>query len=63
MRKLLSLVVATLFPFAGYAATGGTIAGTIKGADGAAFKAAFVRARNVQTKVTTMVLSNAQGKY
>ncbi len=63
MRKLLCLAFVTLFPVAGFAAAGGTIAGTIKGPDGAPFRAAFVRARNVQTKTTTMVLSNNQGKY
>jgi virginiamycin B lyase len=63
MRKFFSLAFISLFVFVGHAAAGGTIAGTIKGPDGAPFKAAFVRAQNVQTKMTTMVLSNSQGKY
>jgi Carboxypeptidase regulatory-like domain len=63
MKKFLSLVFLSLFVSTGYAAAGGNIAGTIKGPDGAPFKAAFVRAQNVQTKMVTIVLSNAQGKY
>src|SRR2546425_11259752 len=47
----------------GYAAPGGGISGVIKGADGAPFRAAFVRAQNVKTKMTMMVLSDNQGKY
>ena len=46
-----------------YAVPGGTIAGSIKGADGAPFRAAFVRAQNVKTRMTMMVLSDNQGKY
>src|ERR1700674_3603452 len=63
VRKLLCLAFVMLFPLAGFAAAGGMIAGTIKGPDGVPFKAAFVRARNVQTKITTLVLLNNQGKY
>src|SRR6266853_3862532 len=63
MKKFLSLAIISLFVSSGYAAAGGSIAGTIKGADGSPFKAAFVRAQNVQTKMVTIVLSNAQGKY
>jgi virginiamycin B lyase len=63
MRKFLSLAFVSLFVFVGYAAAGGNIAGTIKGPDGVPFKAAFVRAQNVQNKIVTIVLSNAQGKY
>src|ERR1700676_4537768 len=63
MRKILSLAFILLFVSTGYAATGGSIAGIINGPDGSAFKAAFVRAQNVQTKMITIVLSNPQGKY
>ena len=63
MKKFLKLVFISLFVSTGYAAAGGNIAGTIKGPDGSPFKAAFVRAQNVQTKMVTIVLSNAQGKY
>ena len=47
----------------GYAATGGTLSGTIKGSDGAPFRAAFVRVRNVNTKMSMMVLSDKDGQY
>src|ERR1700680_3575713 len=60
MRKFLSLVILSLFASIAHAAAGGNIAGTVKGADGAPFKAAFVRAQNMQTKMVTIVLSNAQ---
>src|ERR1700730_2956245 len=63
MRKFLSLVFISLFASLGYAAEGGTIAGTITAPEGAPFKAAFVRALNVQSKMTTIVLSNTQWKY
>ena len=63
MKKFLGLIFISLFVSTGYAAAGGNIAGTIKGPDGSPFKAAFVRAQNVQTKMVTIVLSNAQGKY
>ncbi len=56
---LLALLVAPL----GYAAPGGNISGAITGPDGAPFRAAFVRAQNVQTKMTMMVLSDNQGKF
>jgi virginiamycin B lyase len=45
------------------AAPDGTINGTVKGSDGAPFKAAFVAARSQQTKATMWVLSDAQGRY
>jgi len=63
MRKFLSLVILSLFATVAPAAAGGNISGTVKGPDGAPFKAAFVRAQNMQTKMVTIVLSNAQGKY
>jgi len=63
MKKFLSLAFVSLFVSIGCAAAGGNIAGTIQGPDGTPFKAAFVRAQNVQTKMVTIVLSNAQGKY
>ena len=52
-----------LFASLGHAAPGGTISGTIKGTDGAPFRAAFVRAQNIKTGMTMMVLSDSQGKY
>jgi virginiamycin B lyase len=40
-----------------------TITGTVKGPEGAAFRAAFVQARNAKTKITVHVLSDNQGRY
>jgi virginiamycin B lyase len=56
---LVMLLAASL----GYAVPGGNISGDIKGQDGAPFRAAFVRAQNVKTKMLMMVLSDNQGKY
>lgn len=56
-------ILALMFASVGYAASGGTISGTIKGPDGAPFRAAFVRAQNVKTRMTMMVLSDRQGQY
>lgn len=53
----------TLFTLLVSGANGATITGTVKSTDGAPFRAAFVRVQNTKTKVTTMVLSNNQGKY
>jgi virginiamycin B lyase len=64
MKKPLFFGLAALWITSlGYAAPGGSISGVIKGADGAPFRAAFVRAQNVKTKMTMMVLSDNQGKY
>src|SRR6185369_10842299 len=46
-----------------YAASSGSISGTVKGPDGAAFKGAFVRAQNAKTKITVNVLSDRAGAY
>lgn len=54
------LIMVTSF---GYAATGGTISGTVKDPRGAPFRGAFVKARNVATRMTVDVLSDAQGRY
>src|SRR5260370_34244280 len=56
-------LVTLLFASLGYAAPGGNIAGAITGREGAPFRAAFVRAQNVKTKMTMIVLSDNQGKY
>jgi streptogramin lyase len=40
-----------------------TITGTVKGPDGAPFRAAFVQARNAQLKMTVSVLTDNQGRY
>ena len=64
MRKLLNVgFLAALMTSVGYGAFAGTITGIVKGADGAPFRAAFVRVQNVKTKMTMMVLSDRQGRY
>jgi len=40
-----------------------TVAGTVKGPDGAPFRGAFVQAQHAGTKITTSVLSDRQGRY
>ena len=47
----------------GSACYGATIAGTVKGVDGAPFQGAFVEAQNTKTKITVIVLSDSQGHY
>ena len=49
--------------FAAHQAWGGTISGMVRDPAGAPFKGAFVQARNAQTKITTNVLSDKQGRY
>ena len=56
-------LAALLLGTTGYAAFAGTVSGTIKGPDGAPFRAAFVRVQNLKTKMTMMVLSDNQGRY
>ena len=63
MGKLCTLALMMVLAPIGYAATGGTISGTVKGPDGAPFRGAFVRAENAKSKMTMMVLSDNQGKY
>src|SRR5258708_38759494 len=55
----LALLIAT----SAYAVPGGAISGIVKGEDGAPFRAAFVRAQNVKTKMLMMVLTDNQGQY
>jgi len=62
-KILQAFVFAMIAASLGYAAPGGTISGTIKREDGAAFRAAFVRAQNLKTKMTMMVLSDNRGNY
>ena len=54
-------ILGLVFAFA--AADAATVTGTVKGPDGAAFRGAFVQARNAKTKVTVSVLSDNQGRY
>ena len=44
-------------------ASAATISGAVSGPDNAGFRGAFVSAQNQQTKITTYVLSNNQGRY
>ncbi|MGH9783547.1 MAG: carboxypeptidase-like regulatory domain-containing protein, partial [Terriglobia bacterium] len=46
-----------------YGAAEGTISGTVKDPTGAPFQGAFVRAQNAKTQITTVVLSDRQGRY
>ena len=45
------------------AADAATISGTVAGPDGAAFRGAFVQARNAKSKIVVSVLSDRDGKY
>jgi virginiamycin B lyase len=63
MRSFSSLGVLCLVALSASAANAATIAGTVKGPDGAPFRGAFVQARNATTKITVSVLSDSQGHY
>ena len=63
MRSFSSLGVLCLVALSASAADAATIAGTVKGPDGAPFRGAFVQARNATTKITVSVLSDSQGHY
>jgi len=64
MKKLITIsLAALLLGSVGHTAVAATISGTIKGPDGAPFRAAFVRVQNTKTKITMMVLSDNSGKY
>src|SRR5690348_12470155 len=56
-------IAGTLIVLTTDAAGAATISGTITGPDKAAFRGAFVQARNAKTKVTVSVLSDPQGHY
>ena len=59
----LLLGVFGVFAFAPSGAEAATISGTVAGPDGAAFRGAFVQARNAKTKIMVSVLSDRDGKY
>jgi virginiamycin B lyase len=61
VNKILSLLA--LLTFAGPLCYGATIAGTVKGPDGAPFEGAFVQAQNSKTRITVSVLSGKDGRY
>jgi virginiamycin B lyase len=52
-----------VFFLLGSACHGASVAGTVKGPDSAPFQGAFVEAQNAKTKITVIVLSDAQGRY
>jgi virginiamycin B lyase len=56
-------IPAVAFAFTLACAQAATVSGSVKGPDGAAFRAAFVQAENVTTKITVSVLSDVQGHY
>jgi len=45
------------------AAQGTVVSGTVRDPAGAPFQGAFVRAQNAQTRITTLVLTDGQGRY
>src|SRR6202049_2327177 len=61
LERILALLSATVF-FTSFA-YGATIAGSVKGPDGAPFKGAFVQAQNTKTRITVNVLSQKDGRY
>ena len=65
MRSSAQLLLGVLgiFALAPRAVDAATIAGTVAGPDGTAFRGAFVQARNAKTKITVSVLSDRDGKY
>jgi virginiamycin B lyase len=64
MKNMLCTVfLAFLLATTAHASPGGDISGIVKGEDGAPFRAAFVRAQNVKTKMLMMVLTDNQGQY
>src|SRR5260370_7957536 len=60
-QRILHLLSAVFF-FTSFA-YGATIAGSVKGPDGAPFKGAFVQAQSTKTRITVNVLSQKDGKY
>src|SRR5579871_3037973 len=60
-RVALGSAIAAVSGFA--CADAATITGTVTGPDGRPFRAAFVQARNLATKITVSVLSGNAGSY
>ena len=63
MSRNRSFVLAGLFAILSGSALGGTLSGTVQDPGGAAFKGAFIQAKNLETKMTHSVLSDRQGRY
>jgi streptogramin lyase len=63
MRSLASVPIIALLGIATSPSDAATIAGTVKGPDGAPLRAAFVQARNTGMKMTVSVLSDNDGRY
>ena len=63
MRRITSTSAILASFLAGSAASAATISGTVTGPENAAFRGAFVQARNAKTHITVSVLSGPDGKY
>src|SRR5215831_9003096 len=63
MRLLASTAILSVLSVAGSPCDAATITGTVKGPDGAPFRAAFVQARHAGMKMTVSVLSGNDGRY
>jgi virginiamycin B lyase len=61
--SILPLIALGLLTTTASISNAATITGTVTGPDGAAFRGAFVQARNAATKITVSVLSDNQGHY
>ncbi len=64
MRTMKRMALGAAMAASGWAcADAATITGTVTGPDGNPFRAAFVQARNLATKITISVLSDNAGRY
>ena len=59
--KLLALIALTVLPL--WPSSAATVTGTVKDPSGAPFQGAFVKAQNLKTKMTFIVLSDSRGRY
>jgi virginiamycin B lyase len=64
MKMLIKMsVLASLAAILSGVAAAATLTGSVKGADGSAFRGAFVEAQNASSKITVIVLSDNAGHY
>src|SRR5580692_1379447 len=65
MKKTIfsATILSFLLAASAYASPGGEISGSVKSDDGSPFRAAFVRAQNVKTKMLMIVLTDNQGQF